>query len=125
MYYVIVDNNEVTSVLGYEPAVPDNVTVVQITDEDYINLTEKRTHFFDIDSLGVVSYSQEKIDLDAQIEQQRLANAEKREFLNSTDWKILRHLRQKALNSTTTLTDEEYLELERQRAAAAEAITNQ
>ena len=49
-------------------------------------------------------------------------NAVEREFLNSTDWKILRHMRQQALNVPTTLTDAQYLELEQQRQAAAARI---
>jgi len=57
----------------------------------------------------------------AQKEQEKL-NAVEREFLNSTDWKILRHLRQQALDLTTSLTEEQYLELEQQRQAAAARI---
>ena len=56
-----------------------------------------------------------------QREQDRL-NGIEREFLNSTDWKIMRHIRQKALNVATSLTDVEYLELEQQRQAAAARI---
>ena len=50
------------------------------------------------------------------------ANGQEREFLNSTDWKVLRHLRQKALNITTSLSDAEYIQLEQQREAAAARI---
>jgi predicted nucleotidyltransferase len=53
---------------------------------------------------------------------QYMANGLEREFLNSTDWQILRHIRQKALAITTTLTDTQYLELEQQRQAAAARI---
>jgi predicted nucleotidyltransferase len=53
---------------------------------------------------------------------QELSNGLEREFLNSTDWKILRHIRQKALNITTSLSDEEYIQLEQQREAAAARI---
>ena len=122
MYYVIIDEGEVTSILSYEPSVPETAKVVQITNEQYIDLAEKKTCYFDVPTLSIVAYSQEKIDVDIQNEQQRLINAEKREFLNRTDWKVLRHIRQKALNLPTTLSDEQYLELEQTRAAAAEAI---
>ena len=36
-------------------------------------------------------------------------------FLNETDWKVMRHIRQKALGIETTLSEEEYLELETER----------
>jgi hypothetical protein len=49
-------------------------------------------------------------------------NAVEREFLNSTDWKVMRHLRQKALGEPTSLTEEQYLELEQQRSDAASRI---
>jgi hypothetical protein len=51
-----------------------------------------------------------------------IANGQEREFLNSTDWKVLRHIRQKALNITTSLSDVEYTQLEQQREAAAVRI---
>jgi predicted nucleotidyltransferase len=54
-----------------------------------------------------------------------LANAQEREFLNNTDWKILRHLRQKALNIATSLSDTEYIQLEQQREAAAARVVSQ
>ena len=70
------------------------------------------------------------VDKDSDNKQKRLEsriNSEikkffKPEFLNSTDWKILRHIRQKALNITTSLSDVEYLQLEQQRQAAAARI---
>jgi len=49
-----------------------------------------------------------------------LKAAQNREFLNSTDWKILRHIREQALSKSTTLSQAEYLELERQRDLAAQ-----
>jgi hypothetical protein len=70
----------------------------------------------------VVSHPQEKIDLESQNKQQETINAEKREFLNSSDWKILRHLREKALSIDTTLSETEYLELEQLRNDAAKDI---
>lgn len=118
MYYVCVENNKVISVLNYEPSVPSSVSVTQITDEQHSQIMAD-THKFDTGTKTVVinpDYSQSAKDQEKQ-------NAAEREFLRSTDWKILRHIRQKALNQPTTLTDEEYLELEQQRAAAADRIT--
>ena len=44
------------------------------------------------------------------------------DFLNSTDWKIMRHIREQALGLETSLTDKEYLELENKRQEAAKSI---
>ena len=55
------------------------------------------------------------------INQQNI-NAEASNFLSSTDWKVIRHLGQKALNITTSLTEQEYLALEQQRQEARQRI---
>jgi len=122
MYYVIIENDQITSVLNYEPELPDTATAISITDEQYNSITIENTHYFDLETRTVVSYPQEKIDLEAQNKQQETINAEKREFLNSSDWKILRHLREKALSMDTTLSETEYLELEQLRNDAAKDI---
>ena len=44
-----------------------------------------------------------------------LDKEEGEEFLNSTDWKVIRHKEQQDLGIETTLTQEEYLELITQR----------
>jgi hypothetical protein len=122
MYYVIIENDQMTSVLNYEPSLPDTATAISITDEQYSSITIENTHYFDLKTRTVVSHPQEKIDLEAQNKQQEIINAEKREFLNSSDWKILRHLREKALSMDTTLGETEYLELEQLRNDAAKDI---
>ena len=117
MHYVCIENNQITGIQSYEPAVPSTVSVVTISDEHYAQIMAQ-THRFDTASRTVVAVDQVVIN---QREQDRL-NGIDREFLNSTDWKIMRHIRQKALNVATSLTDAEYLELEQQRQAAAARI---
>lgn len=119
MYYVCIENNDVTSILSYEPNVPEGVTVFTISDAEYQQIMEQ-THTFDVSTNTVIPVSVEVISK----KEQELANALNREFLNSSDWKILRHMRQKALGEPTSLTEEEYLDLERQRQAAAAKIVN-
>ena len=117
MYYVCIENNIVTSVLNYQPSVPSTVEVVEISDAQHDQIIAD-THIFDLATKQVVinpNYSA------AAKEQERL-NAVERQFLSSTDWQILRHIRQKALNQTTSLTEEQYLTLEQQRADAAGRI---
>ncbi len=117
MYYVCIENDQVTGVQSYEPAVPSTVSVVTITDQQHQQIVDQ-THRFDVPSRTVVAIDSAIL---AEKEQYR-SNGIEREFLNSTDWKILRHMRQKALNIPTSLTEAEYLELEQQRQAAAARI---
>jgi len=117
MHYVCIENNQVTGIQSYEPAVPNTVSVVTITDQQHQQIIDQ-THRFDVVSRTVVAVDSAILE---EKEQYRL-NGIEREFLNSTDWKILRHLRQKALDVPTTLTDAQYLELEQQRQAAAARI---
>lgn len=117
MHYVCIENNIIVSILNYSPNVPTSVVVYEITD-DQANQITAQTHYFDIPSKTVKAVS-------ASVTEQKakdLANGLEREFLNSTDWKVLRHIRQKALNVPTSLTESQYLELEQQRQAAAARI---
>lgn len=116
MYYVCIENNAVVSILNYAPSVPNSVRVMNISDADY-QLIENNTHFYDVGQLRVV----ENIALIAQQNRER-ANSVEYEFLNTTDWKILRHIRQKALNIPTSLSESEYIDLEQRREAAAGRI---
>jgi hypothetical protein len=117
MHYVCIENNLVISILSYQPNVPSSVTVVEITDAQAAQIAAQ-THYFDVPGKTVSVVS-------AGVTAQRAAdaaNGQQREFLNSTDWKVLRHIRQKALNIPTSLSDAEYLQLEQQRQEAAARI---
>jgi hypothetical protein len=117
MHYVCIENNLVVSILSYQPNVPSSVAVVEITDAQAAQIAAQ-THYFDVPSRTVAAIA-------AGVAAQRatdIANGQEREFLNSTDWKVLRHIRQKALNITTSLSDVEYTQLEQQREAAAVRI---
>jgi hypothetical protein len=117
MNYVCIENNLVVSVLSYQPSVPSSVSVVEITDAQAAQIAAQ-THYFDVASKSVTAVA-------AGVAAQRatdVANGQEREFLNSTDWKVLRHIRQKALNIATSLSDAEYIQLEQQREAAAVRI---
>jgi hypothetical protein len=103
--------------LNYEPNVPSSVSVVEIIDAQAAQIAAQ-THYFDVPTRSVSAVAagvaaQQAVDV---------ANGQEREFLNSTDWKVLRHIRQKALNIATSLSDAEYIQLEQQREAAAARI---
>jgi len=117
MHYVCIENSNISSILNYEPSVPNTVTVVSISDAEYKQI-EAQTHRFDVSTRQVVPVDAGVAAAKAQAQ----ANAVEQEFLRSTDWKILRHIRQKALGTPTSLTDAEYIELEQQRADAAARI---
>lgn len=124
MYYILLENNEIVSILNYDPSVPDSVEKIQITDEEYDLIAESKTHYFDISKKTIEPFDQDYLDQRNNEDQQELINIENRRFLDSTDWKVLRHIRQKALGITTSLTEEEYLNLEQQRTQAAARIVN-
>jgi hypothetical protein len=117
MHYVCLENNQVVSMLNYQPSVPSSVTVIEISDIDYSNI-ENKTHFFNTSTNAVEPLTTEQL---AQL-QTFNQNNERYEFLNSTDWKVLRHIREKALGVETSMTEQEYLDLETQRQEVAKSI---
>jgi hypothetical protein len=117
MYYYCIENQQLISILNHEPAVPESVTVVKISAEDHLKI-QSNEFCFDIVQQCAVPMPQTKIQ---QIENQT-QNQRNREFLDSTDWKILRHLREQTLGLPTSLSQDQYRELERQREEAARAI---
>lgn len=119
MHYVYIEDSKVISILNYEANVGDTVECVEITDVEYDLISKDQPlHWFNVDSKKVESIPEE-ISNGYDIEKQ---NQEARLFLDSTDWKVLRHIREKALGLETSLTEEEYLELEEARADAASKI---
>lgn len=117
MYYVCIENNEVVSVLNYEPSVPSSVFVATITDAENDQLVA-RTHYYNVSTRRVEPISDEEANQQSVAE----SNGVEREFLSSTDWKVLRHIRQKHLGIETTLAEAEYTALEQEREAAASRI---
>jgi len=117
MYYVCVEDNRVVSVLNYAPACPPSVQCVAITDDEY-SLINANTHYFDLTTNSVVKLAESQ---QASVDRAE-KSADSLRFLNSTDWQVLRHIRQTALGLETSLTHDEYIELEKQRQLAANAV---
>ena len=115
-----IENNNVISVVNYRPNVPSSVTIAEITDVQHGQI-EATTHKFDVGTKAVIANP----DYSQSVKEQQQKNAVEREFLNRTDWKVLRHIRQKALNIATSLSDAEYIQLEQQREAAAARVISQ
>ena len=123
MYYFCIEDNIVTSILSYEPSVPDTIEVVQVTDEEY-GCIKDDTHKFDITTKKVIPHELTYIEAKAANIEREQNNTVHRQLLTNTDWKILRHIRQKALDLPTSLTEQEYIALENQRHLAAVRISN-
>jgi hypothetical protein len=117
--FVCIENNEVVSILPYEPSVPDSIEIVEITSEEH-QLIKDQTHYFDLVTRTVISLPSADLEKKAA----ETHNIPILEFLSSTDWKVLRHIRQTALGIATSLSEDEYLELENQRQNAANSIIN-
>jgi hypothetical protein len=66
-------------------------------------------------------YVVEIVDVSAEVSQQAINQAALK-YLSETDWMVLRHLRQKALNLPTTLSDADFLLLEQERQNKANSI---
>jgi len=114
MYYICIENNRIVGIQNYEPQVPPTVSVCQVSDEQY-ELLKVGSHIFDIETRQIsanINFSVEKLEIDKK-------NSVEREYLNSTDWMILRHLRQKTLGIDTSLTEDQFRDLEITRQEAA------
>jgi hypothetical protein len=119
MYYVCIENNQIISVLNYEPAAIDTVTVKEISDHDYERLTAG-SHYFDISTQCLLPHSDSVLDTREQEKQSVVLKKQ----LQDTDWQVLRHIRQKALGVPTSLSEAEYLDLELERNRIAAQITH-
>lgn len=120
MHYICVENNIVTSILNYKPNVPNSVILVEISDDQYA-LLENNSHTFDPITLKLVKRDDSFFDA-KEIEK---TNAVKQEYLRSTDWMILRHVRETALGLDTSLSEDKYLQLEQKRQDVAASIVKQ
>ena len=115
MKYILTKNKQLVSVLNYEPNTSGDTEIIitKITDDEDTLILNK-THKFDLDSLKIVPNSTEN---NLQIQKEKLKESNLL-FLSSTDWKILRHIREKHLGISTTLSEKQYTELETLRQEA-------
>lgn len=113
MYYVCIENNQVTGILSYVPSVPSSITVLEIGDDEYKQIVSGKKKF-DENVQAFVEVEPEKTDW--QIEH------EKKQFLANSDWIVLRHMREKTLGLNTSISEEEFLALESKRQEVAKSI---
>ena len=53
MYYVCIENSQVTSIVDYEPNVPNSVIIETITDSQYKIISEEKG-YYDADKLSLI-----------------------------------------------------------------------
>ena len=118
MYYCV-ENQKVIGVQDYEPNVPTSVKVYSVSDEDHKKLFgQNATHYFDAALGKVLPIPSKELDkIQAEKEYHKLTSE-----VGLSDWKVLRHIREKALDLPTTLTEEEYVALELQRQNTVQQI---
>lgn len=115
MKFICIENNRVVGMCDYRPNVPPSVKVISVNDDDYAKLANN-THIFDPASNTVIPRTESPTDT-------VYSNfAKQLNFLQTTDWMVLRHIRQKALGIELSLSESEYISLEQQRQAAAESL---
>lgn len=121
MRYICKEHGKIISILNYEPTVPSSVTVIPVSDEDYDRLRNK-THFFNFESDRIEEHPQTVLQDQKNKSDIEKVNNDMKLFLNESDWKILRHIREKALGLPTSMSESDYLSLEKQRHDAAGLI---
>lgn len=117
MYYYCVENQKLCSVLNYEPNAPESMSVHLVNDDVHARI-QAGEWWFNLDKLCPEPVPSVVLD---QRDEAKTQN-DLRSYLNSTDWQVLRHIRQKALGMPTTLEEHEYLDLEFQREQTARRI---
>lgn len=121
-YYIVYDSNrDSVSVINYEPNVPSDIKIIEISETEKFGM-DQGIYYFDKTNQTVIKKALTEIQSEGLTKKTQQENAQHQDFLNSTDWKVLRHIREIALNQSTTLSQEEYIDLEKERSEAAKSI---
>jgi hypothetical protein len=115
--FLCIENNAVVSVLNYEPNVPASIEVIKLSPEEDLLLNDSK-YQFDVGTKKFVLKDSTTVEAEAAKE----ISAKNVQYLQSTDWMVLRHIRQHALGVNTSLTEQEYLDLEAERNIAASKV---
>lgn len=96
-------------------------------DYDELTFTENTKSYLLNEEVHQITYAQKQevssfistVAEDKEAGVQLVKNNQARQFLADTDWKVMRHIREKALLKETSLSEDEYLDLEEQRDEAS------
>lgn len=116
-------NKKTGEILGFYPndiaytKIPE--PFIEISIEKWKKCLDKKFRV-DIKTLKLeeLEQTQEEIDLNNQMQ----INTEAKQFLYSTDWKVIRHRDQLDMSIKTSLEEKEYMELLKQRQEAREKV---
>ena len=122
MNYLLIENEQLVGVCDYEPNIgDDDIQVITYSG----NIPRERILYINgkiVDSNNYVFINGNYIKRTKAIETLLKTNEESKNYLNDTDWMVIRHRDQLALGQTTSLTDEQYLDLLAKRQAAREKV---
>ena len=124
MNYLLIENEKLVGVCDYEPNVgDDDIQVVAYSG----NIPRERIIYVDgkvADMNNYVFINGKYIKKTRAIENLLNTNDEAKHYLNDTDWLVITHRDQLALGQSTSLTNEQYLDLLTKRQAARERVVN-
>ena len=122
MNYLLIENEKLVGVCDYEPNVgDDDIQVITYSG----NIPRERIIYVDgkvADMNTYVFINGKYVKKTKAIENLLNTNDEAKHYLNDTDWLVIRHRDQLALGQTTSLTNEQYLDLLAKRQAARERV---
>ena len=122
MNYLLIENEKLVGVCDYEPNVgDDDIQVITYSG----NIPRERIIYVDgkvADMNNYVFINGKYNKKTRAIENLLNTNDEAKHYLNDTDWLVIRHRDQLALGQTTSLTNEQYLDLLTKRQAARERV---
>ena len=122
MNYLLIENDKCVGVCDYEPNVGnDNIQVITYSG----NIPQERLIYVDGKVADMNNYTfinRKYVKKTKAIENLLNTNDEAKHYLNDTDWLVIRHRDQLALGQTTSLTNEQYLDLLTKRQAARERV---
>ena len=122
MNYLLIENDKCVGVCDYEPNVGnDNIQVITYSG----NIPQERLIYVDGKVADMNNYTfinGKYVKKTKAIENLLNTNDEAKHYLNDTDWLVIRNRDQLALGQTTSLTNEQYLDLLTKRQAARERV---
>lgn len=122
MNYLLIENNELVGICDYEPNIgEDNISVIPYSG----NIPKERIIYLNgkiEDSNNYLFINGKYIKRTKAIETLVNTNNEAKNYLNDTDWLVIRHRDQLALNQQTSLTPEQYTDLLIKRQSARERV---
>ncbi len=122
MNYLLIENEQLVGVCDYEPNIgDDNVQVITYSG----NIPSERIIYVDgkvADMNNYVFINGKYVKKTRAIENLLNTNNEAKRYLNDTDWLVIRHRDQLALGQSTSLSNEQYLDLLAKRQVAREKV---